>query len=505
MAYDNKTKYKIIEEVCNGKTSSDIQREYGIGATAVMRWLRTFAENGPFKGDKLTPKDYARLEKLQESAKKRELEMRFHGTTTNESFEWLLEYDPALAEWKAYAEEWIKTVVRGKDTALAALSSFFKRYIIAMNLARSVQEFVSKTYEVPDFYEILYSAQGDQAEALKKAKKLVSFIDWILEEKFSVEDDYGKKLIPAEFHNPLEQYLPDHVERSNKSESNKNVLPYRYIKELRNLLGGTYVNDDTDKVTYGPVQGYPAHNCVRCRWFITGPAFLPGLVNHFNVLSYEMAETSKRVTRYQNKTEELENSKYEAEQHGEIFEQYEDLLNYEQLLQQELQKGDDIANNLNATLRLIDKCHKISKSGNDNDSSSTQLVPVGTVQDVGFLLEAEADEMHQLQAICNGAELFPETDASKALLKRSQIIDMTLLFNKKQPVMFTLSDEEQLLAGNQFMRLLIKRAGSLKEAIPYAIGRKKLEEIGIHNEFEKELKIMRYDAPLKLLSTNNDA
>ena len=173
--------------------------------------------------------------------------------------------------------------------------------------------------------------------------------------------------------------------------------------------------------------------------------------------------------------------------------------------QQELQKGDDIANNLNATLRLIDKCQKISKSCNDNDSSSTQLVPVGTVQDVGFLLEAEADEMYQLQAICNGAELFPETDASKALLKRSQIIDMTLLFNKKQPVMFTLSEEEQLLAGNQFMRLLIKRAGSLKEAIPYAIGRKKLEEIGIHNEFEKELKIMRYDAPLKLLYTNNDA
>ena len=64
-----------------------------------------------------------------------------------------------------------------------------------------------------------------------------------------------------------------------------------------------------------------------------------------------MSETSKRVIRYQNKTEELENIKYEAEQHGEIFEQYEELLKYEQLLQQELQKGDDIANNINATLR----------------------------------------------------------------------------------------------------------------------------------------------------------
>ena len=176
--YDNKTKYKIIDEVCNGKAAIDIQREYGISASATMSWLRSFIENGPFKGDKLTPKDCARLEKLQKSAKKRELEMRLHGTTTNESFEWLLEYDPNLVEWKAYAEEWIKSIVRGKASALKALSNFFKRYIIALNLTRSVQEFVSKTYEVPDFYEILYSAQGVQLDALKKAKKLVSFIDW---------------------------------------------------------------------------------------------------------------------------------------------------------------------------------------------------------------------------------------------------------------------------------------------------------------------------------------
>ena len=71
--YDNKTKYKIIEEMCNGKAAIDIHREYGIGTPTTIIWLRTFAENGPFKGDKLTPKDYAKLEKLQESAKKREL------------------------------------------------------------------------------------------------------------------------------------------------------------------------------------------------------------------------------------------------------------------------------------------------------------------------------------------------------------------------------------------------------------------------------------------------
>ena len=907
MTYDNKTKYKVIEEICNGKTSMDIQREYGISASAAVKWLRSFAENGPFDDKELTPNEAIKLEKLQELARKRELQLRFHGTTTNESFEWLLEYDQKLAEWKDYAEEWIKAVVRGKHHNLRALSNFFKKYIIAMNLTHSVQEFVSKAYKVPDFYEVLFSEQGSQSDALKKAKKLISFIDWILEEKFSVEDDYGNMLIPAEYHNPLTQYLPDHVESYKKSESDKNVLPYRYIKELRNMLvptdalyfrdltlaqeltdssrnggdwyvvdksiidendldcvyrkrkasafaiktkgyseyvyemwcparticlftklmlpirtyqarmldsgemdtfkyvqtdkykygewvrndsplsqgterkpyekgvlrkfidpttnlemtgffintnktadinkdeadkgynmpwqyeemqywlaklrdwqqkynpitkptkwteltknelgeakdirilkamgnatflfrnanneknylpirvlaleqplwrnllqcleeklnrtatndseknlkfvredsaqttyyplhslrvslitayaleggvpmpvlskciagharlvmtlyytkmgisyvtdtmkkadteilkqeqesferfikdakykqleigtavndtvaceavlsaqktkasivmsdkgicpkgclgcdtGGTYVNDDTDRVTYGVVQGYPAHNCVRCRWFITGPAFLPGLVNHFNILSYDMAETAKRITKFQTETEWLENKKYEAEQSGGIFEQYEELLKYEQLLQAELQKGDDIANNMNATLRLIDKCQKISKSV-DDASSKAQLVPVGTVQEVGFLLESEADEMYQLQAICNGAEMFPETDASKALLKRSQIIDLTLMFNQKQPVMFTLSEEEQLLAGNQFMRLLIQRAGSLKDAIPYAIGRKKLEEIGIYNEFTEEVKGIVCASPKALLADNS--
>ena len=71
--------------------------------------------------------------------------------------------------------------------------------------------------------------------------------------------------------------------------------------------------------------------------------------------------------------------------------------------------------------------------------------------------------------------------------------------------MFTLSEEEQLLAGNQFMRLLIQRAGSLKEAIPYAIGRKKLEEIGICNEFTEELKGIEYTSPKAYITDNSTA
>ena len=36
--------------------------------------------------------------------------------------------------------------------------------------------------------------------------------------------------------NPLTKYLPDYVKSTKLNESDKNVLPYKYIKDLRNIL-----------------------------------------------------------------------------------------------------------------------------------------------------------------------------------------------------------------------------------------------------------------------------
>jgi len=890
--YDNFFKHKMIEELCNGKSSRDIEREYDIQHKTVLNWLRDFIKNGAFGDNALSPKENLRLEQLKEKARKRELELRQHGTSRSENLEWLLEYDSDLQQWNEYATEWIKTVVRNKARNLSSLSNFFKKYVIPYNITRSVQEFISIEYDTPDFHEIIFAERGSQYHALVQAKKIVEFVDWIIEEKFSVEDDLGNKLTPAEFKNPLTKYLPDSVKSSQRNESDKNVLPYRYIKDLRNILcppnatcfkdlkfaqsagdskgtggdwfivdksvidendtdcvyrirktskyeqrskglseevyemwfpgttvliltklllplrtyqvrmldsgemdtykyvqsmrnvagewikndshlsqgternpfergvlrkfkdkttqlemtgffintnktadinkeesdkgydipwqyeevqywlaklrdwqmkynpisqpakwtemtgnhlgnikdvkilkqmgeitflfrnptsigqehlpiakngmsylwyktlkllevqlkenasseeertlkfvppdgkqtttyyslhslrvslitayaleggvpmpilskaiagharlimtlyytkagisyvtdtmnqaeksilendknafdrfirdakyeqletsvaandpiayqavinaqksgasiiisdkgicpkgcfgcdsGGAYVNDDTDKITYGVVPGFPEQNCVRCRWFVTSPAFLPGLVHHFNIIGYNMGETGKRVIKYQHDIELLENEKYECELNGTIFTKHHGLLKYEQLYAQEIQKNDKLANDYNATLRLIDKCMKLIKEISSDDG--LQLVTVGSISDVGISINNVEHDLEQLQIICNGAELFPETDASKAVLQRSQIIDLTLKNNKKMPVMFSLTEEEQLIAGNQFMRLLINRAGSLKDAIPYAIGRKKLEEIGFKNEFVDELK-----------------
>lgn len=905
--YEDSFKYEMIEELCNGKSAKDIHREYGVQHSTVLKWLRDFINNGAFSDNALSPKENLRLEQLKEKAKKRELELRFHGTSTSENLEWLLDYGPDLQEWNEYATDWIKTIVRSKSVALASLSSFFKKYIIDYNLTRSVQEFISKEYDTPDFYEIIYAERGSQSDALKQAKKIVEFVDWIIEERFSVEDDLGNKLHIEEFRNPLTKYLPDSIKSSRRNESDKNVLPYRYIKDLRNILcppnatcfkdlkfaqsagdasraggdwfivdesvidendtdcvyrfrktseyaqrkglseevcemwfpgttvslltklllplrtyqvrmldsgemdtykyvqsmrnvagewikndshlrqgeernpfergvlrkfkdpttqlemtgffintnktadinkeesdkgydipwqyeeaqywlaklrdwqmkynpiaqptkwteltkkhlgqikdvrilkqmgestflfrnptsigeehlpigvsgldslwyktlkklevllkentsseeertlkfvrpdseittyyplhslrvslitayaleggvpmpilskaiagharlimtlyytkagisyvtdtmnqakksilendkeafdrfirdakyeelktsvaandpiayqavisaqqsgasiiisdkgicpkgcsgcdsGGTYVNDDTDKITYGAVPGFPEQNCVRCRWFVTGPAFLPGLVHHFNTIGYNMGETGKRVLKYQHDIELLENEKYECELKETIFTKQNELLKYEQYYKQEIQKNDKLANDYNATLRLIDKCMKLIKETPSDDGF--QLITVGSKSDIKYTIDEVEHELEQLHIICNGAELFPETDASKAVLKMSQILDLTLKNNDIMPVMFSLTEEEQLIAGNQFMRLLINRAGSLKDAIPYATGRKKLEKIGLKNEqLFDELKSLTLNSDLLLDSPTSD-
>ena len=901
--YDNAFKYKMITLICDGKSASELEREYNVAATTIMRWLRKFVSDGTFNKSDLMPQEKADLEKLRETATRRELEMRPTGKSKDITLQWALEYDVKLEEWRALAEDWLKTKVRAKSYALLSLTAFFQKYLIQHNIPRSLKDFLVKGYPAPDFFEICFAHRTSKQNSMSEANQIVAFIDWILLEKFSVEDDFGNKMIPAEFHNPLIEYLPDSWGGTNRNESDKNVLPYRYIKELRSILcpvnavhfkdwkfaqsvtdsptggggwfivdesridendsdcvfrtretsrserkkkglpdvvyelwspvvsvalltklllplrtyqvrmldsgemdtykyiqparnkpgkwilnnsplskgnennpfekgvlrkfndptskmemtgfyintnktadinkdegqkgyeipwqyeevqywltklrdwqqkynplsiptpwidlkakhlgnvkdskilkqmgsttflfrnpsalgeehlptgvgglnslwhktltelekikqneqseeeqairfiknkqttlyplhslrvslitayaleggvpmpilskaiagharlvmtlyytkagisyvtdkmnqaeknilendkvsferflrdakyeqletsvatndpiayqavinaqqsgasiivgdkgicpkgcfgcenGGVFVDDETGKTTYSPVPGFPEQNCVRCRWFITGPPFLIGLTHHFNAIGYNMGETGKRVVQYQNEIESLENLKYECEINDQVFSKRSELLKVETLYQQEIQKNDKLANDYNATLRLIDKCMAILKS--DSSSEGIQLVPVGSMSDVGLNITPAEHELELIQVLCNGAEIFPETDASKAILQRSQIIDLTLAANDRKPVMFSLSEEEQLIAGNQFMRLLMQRAGSLKDAVPYAIGRKKLEEIGLVNEFMEEIESCKFDESNLLLEHND--
>lgn len=85
-------------------------------------------------------------------------------------------------------------------------------------------------------------------------------------------------------------------------------------------------------------QGNP-RNCVRCRWFISGTACLPGLVAHFNNLSYEATETATRYGKYDSQVSALENEQWDCSNEGRPFLQHRELVRLQQIQAQEAERA----------------------------------------------------------------------------------------------------------------------------------------------------------------------
>ena len=248
--------------------------------------------------------------------------------------------------------------------------------------------------------------------------------------------------------------------------------------------GGSLIKTEKhrdDKTIFAPVPGYPLQkNCARCRWFITGPAFLPGLVAHFNYISKELTDCSERYVRVEGQVNELEDKRATCDAKGMPFSGVEKLNSLYRHYEQEAERADKLGNDLHATIRLIKRSLEILRSV-PNDVSHLQLVPAGSLQDLEFALR-DVSEMHQLEVICENSVIYPETDASKAALRRSQILDAMLELNGRPPVFFKLTPHEQLLIGNELMKFIQARVGSLEGAMEIAEGLRTLRDVGLYHD-----------------------
>ncbi|MCR5228452.1 MAG: hypothetical protein K6E27_14730 [Eubacterium sp.] len=878
---DKSIREKVIKDVlCNKLSYKEVARKYNVSDSTVARMVKKFATDGiMLETDELVNRPNEKLRKKAELLVKIK---SLRNSTTDVTFKWLLELDPDLEEWRRCSEAWVDSIERDKSSAVDSLSKFYKNYIIPYEIPRRVEDFLIRDYVAPDFYKILWKGKVTRDYGAHVAKKVVEFIDWILDEFFSTTDDFGRKYIISKYRNPLTEYLTD-SRRNIRYESDKSVLPYRYIKELREMLcplnaktfsdlklaqqllgndrsaswfkvdkkiidfddpdcvyrsrnasrkekmldgisevyemwypgrtvviliklllplrtlqvrlldsgeldtykyvqenrneigewvrndsllckgddgnncckgvikrfkdditnsymtgfhintnktadinkeedkkgydipwqyeevlfwlakmrdwqskynpisrptkwselekkhfgsikdekikkqmgevaflfrdpcnlgeehlpistfavdkmwfeilkefqnrinkdktdeqkinfvyddsekktyyplhslrvslitayaidggvpmailskaiaghstllmtlyytkpgvahitdvlnnanielnrkeeeaferflrnasyeqlqnhvvvndedvygvvlsakeyklqleltdcgfctkaclgcsnGGKIINEDTGRITYVEVPGYPKANCIRCRWFVTGPPFLPGLVYKFNVLSYKISKNGKVLKELSEKIEKLENLKYEAELNNYVFDQFDEYKRLSSLYQRRLQDSDNYACDWNALLSIIRKCLEVSQN---SKSDSYQLISLGTITDVDIAIRESQHEIEQLQVLCEGAENFVEYDINDAIIKRSQILDQVLYNNDMKPVFFKLTEAEQLSAGNQFVNLLKERAGGLTSIIPYIDGRKKLIELGIMNEVKR--------------------
>ncbi len=252
-------------------------------------------------------------------------------------------------------------------------------------------------------------------------------------------------------------------------------------------VGGEKLSEAKGRRDYASVPGYPRErNCIRCRFFLTGPAWLPALNAKFNNISYETTLAAERYNRFTEQVAALEEQRAECEATGRLFTGSFDLEKKSALLEAETQTLDRWVTDLQSIQCLILRCIEINKNA---AKDGLQLVAAGTLFDIQTALTVTESELHSIEVQCRNAVIYPEIDGRQPAIRRSQLLD-ALLHANKEPLLFSrLSVEQQLQAGNAMMKLIEARAGSLENAVEFVEAHGRLRQLGIvHDDLIATLK-----------------
>jgi len=230
-------------------------------------------------------------------------------------------------------------------------------------------------------------------------------------------------------------------------------------------VGGCYNGGPTlgsaSTAKHGPVPG-GSRNCVRCRWFVTEPHYLPALAAHFNTLAYHFDEARNVCLAREEELQGLKKQKIDAEDAGQPFARQDAYRQAERVWESAMKRFSDLAEDLVACWRLIERC-KAALEAQQGDG--TRLVAAGAVADVQVAFEETESELLQLAGVCESVEAYPDLEPGKAVFRRSQLLDSVLYRDDLPPVFMLLSEQEQLLAGNAFMRRLAQQMNPANPAL----------------------------------------
>ncbi|AQL37120.1 gamma-mobile-trio integrase GmtZ [Pseudomonas syringae] len=204
---------------------------------------------------------------------------------------------------------------------------------------------------------------------------------------------------------------------------------------------------------HGPVPG-GSRNCVRCRWFVTEPHHLPALTAHFNTVAYHFDEARNACITHEKTLQDLKKQKADAEEEGQPFVRIDAYRQAERMWEKSLKRFSDLAEDLVACWHLIERC-KVALDAPLGDGS--QLIAAGIVGDVSIAFEETESELLQLVGVCESVEIYPDLEPGKVVFRRSQLLDAVLYREDLAPVFMLLTEQEQLLAGNAFMRHLAQK------------------------------------------------
>lgn len=251
--------------------------------------------------------------------------------------------------------------------------------------------------------------------------------------------------------------------------------------------GGAKVIDRKGEAVFGPVPGWPrTRNCTSCRFFLTGPAYLPGLMAHANATLERTHASSGHFINLEDRLRELQIEQRSCEEEGRPFLKSMEVEKLEQRHREAEEDASLLINDLNATWVLIQR--SLTLLNERRQQEGIPLVAAGTMEDITIGFIETASEFHQLEVVCQNAEIHVNPEVRPAIYRRSQMIDLMLRFNRIPPLLGHFDEKTQLQIGNAVMNLIKARTGSIQGSVPFAECQKKLSELGIKaREIEEEM------------------
>lgn len=206
-----------------------------------------------------------------------------NGRSFDVTFAWLTSSHGAeWVQWQHYASDWMATQIVGVDDKLKALNHFFVTYLArhasyVSDLTAFFRGHNGHSVSSGEFMEAMRAAGVNSQRKLASHIGYVSaFIDYIIEQHYSAEDDYGTARPIVS--NPFEL-----VRRQvSAQETVRNPLPYRYIQQLRQILCPYALGDGKEGTQERSVAGPNwanrhfrdwswAHESVFYAWFEVMP------------------------------------------------------------------------------------------------------------------------------------------------------------------------------------------------------------------------------------------
>jgi hypothetical protein len=271
--------------------------------------------------------------------------------------------------------------------------------------------------------------------------------------------------------------------------------------------GGDRCSDGGDIIQSSQIRaatplGYlGVQNCIACRHFITGPAFLGGLLSLSNEISLashlqseQYHQLEQELQEFNKQLNECDDAAYDAEVRGES-------VNLGARNNLELQKRktlseieaaakklDSLLCDMNKSSKLIKQCQalvnqEVEDSGDEAKSPTKLIVQKDHELHVNY---EEVSRFKQFSEVCENADIYQSASSEMALAPRSQLIDKMALRNKVPVHMFMLDKKQQLVVGNQITRLMLDRLKSWNRVDALMDGRICLDDLDPNERITKQ-------------------